>query len=60
MEFKIIAHLVLGLYSTNDSMGMGSEGNKQCNHSFVNMLLANFTMIINLHLVTRNGIVDDQ
>jgi hypothetical protein len=59
MEFWIFAHLVLGLDSTHKGMGTGSKGHKQCNHSFVNMLLANFTTITNLHLVIHNKIAND-
>jgi hypothetical protein len=59
-EFRIIAHLVLGLDSTHDGMGTGSEGQKQCDCSFVNMLLADFATITNLHPVIHNKIADDQ
>jgi hypothetical protein len=59
-EFRIFAHLVLGLDSTHDGMGTGSEGQKQRNRSFVNMLLADFPTITNLHPVIHNEIADDQ
>jgi hypothetical protein len=35
-------------------MGTGSKGHKQRNHSFVNMLLANFSAITNLHPAIHN------
>ncbi len=60
VEFRIFAHLVLGLDSTHDGMGTGSEGQKQCNRSFVNMLLADFATITNLHPVIHNEIADNQ
>ena len=41
-EFRTLAHLVLGLNSTQDSMGTGNKGHKQRDRSFVNMLLADF------------------
>jgi len=47
-EFRIFAHLVLGLDSTHNGMGTGSEEHKQRNHFFVNMLLADFATITNL------------
>jgi hypothetical protein len=40
-------------------MGTGSKGHMQCNHSFVNMLLANFSAITNLHLEIHNKIADN-
>jgi hypothetical protein len=58
-EFRIFAHLVLGLDSTHDGMGTGSEGQKQRNRSFVNMLLADFATITNLHPVIHNKIADN-
>jgi hypothetical protein len=59
-EFQVYACLVLGLDPTNDSMGTGGEGHKQCDHSLVNMLLADFTRITNLHPAIHNEIADDQ
>jgi hypothetical protein len=59
-EFRIFAHLVLRLDSTHKGMGTGSEGHKQRNPSFVNMLLANFAMITNLHPVIHNTIANNQ
>jgi hypothetical protein len=41
-------------------MGTGSKGHKQRNHFFINMLLANFAAITNLHPVIHNQIADDQ
>jgi hypothetical protein len=60
VEFKVFACLVLGLNPTNYSMGTMNKEHKQHNHSFVNMLLADFTMITNLHLVIHNKINNDQ
>jgi hypothetical protein len=59
-QFQVFAFLVLGLDSTNNRMGTGNDGHKQCNHSFVNMLLADFTTTTNLHPVIHNGVKDDQ
>ncbi len=59
-EFRIFAHLVLGLNSTQDSMGTVSGGHRQRDRYYVNMLLADFTMITNLHPVIHNKISDDQ
>jgi hypothetical protein len=58
-EFRIFAHLVLGLDSTHNGTDTGSEGQKQHDHSFVNMLLADFATITDLHLVIHNKIADD-
>jgi hypothetical protein len=58
-EFWIFAHLVLGLDSTHEGMGTGSKGHKQRDHSFINMLLANFAMITNLHPVIHNKIANN-
>jgi hypothetical protein len=41
-------------------MGTGSEGQKQRDCSFVNMLLASFATIANLHPVIHNKIADNQ
>ncbi len=60
VELRIFAHLVLGLDSTHNGMGTGSKGHKQHNRSFVNMLLANFATITNLHLVVHNKIANDR
>ncbi len=57
-DHHVFAHLVFGL--DYGGMGTGSEGHKQRNHSFVNMLLANFSAITNLHLAIHNGIADDR
>ncbi len=57
-DHHVFAHLVLGL--DYGGMGTGSEGNKQRNHSFVNMLLANFSTITNLHPEIHNEIADNQ
>jgi hypothetical protein len=59
-EFQIFAHLVLGLDSTHKGMGTGSKGHKQRDHSFVNMLLADFATITNLHPVIYNKIANNQ
>jgi hypothetical protein len=59
-EFRIFAHLVLGLDSTHDGMGTGSEGQKQRDCSFANMLLADFATITNLHPVIHNKIADNR
>jgi hypothetical protein len=40
-------------------MGTGSEGHKQRDHSFVNMLLADFATITNLHPIIHNEVADD-
>jgi hypothetical protein len=53
-------HPALGLDSTHDSMGTGSKGHMQHNPSFVNMLLAYFSTITNLHPVIHNKIADNQ
>ncbi len=54
----VFAHLVLGL--DYGGMGTRSKGLKQRNHSFINMLLANFFAITNLHPEIHNEIADDQ
>jgi hypothetical protein len=59
-EFQTFAHLVLGLDSTQDSMGTGNKGHKQRDHSFVNMLLADFATITNLHPVISSKIADNR
>ncbi len=56
-DHHVFAHLVLGL--DYGGMGTGSKGHKQHNHFFVNMLLANFSTITNLHLAIHNKIADD-
>ncbi len=59
--FQAFTHLVLGLNSTNESMGTtGSEEHKQRDHFFVNMLLADYTTITNLHPVNHNKSADNQ
>jgi hypothetical protein len=58
-EFWTFAHLVLGLKSTQDTMGTGNKGYKQRDCSFVNMLLADFATITNLHPVISSKIVDN-
>jgi hypothetical protein len=60
VEFQIFACLVLGLDPTNNSMGKGNKGHNQHNHSLVNMLFADFTMITNLNMVIHKGIEDGQ
>jgi hypothetical protein len=57
-DHHVFAHLVPGL--DYGGMGTGSKGHKQRNHSFVNMLLANFSAIINLHPEIYNKIMDDR
>jgi hypothetical protein len=57
-DHHVFAHLVLGL--DYRGMGTGSKGHKQRNHSFVNMLLDDFSTITNLHPAIHNEIVDDQ
>jgi hypothetical protein len=59
-KFRTFAHLVLGLDSTQDSMGTGKEGHTQRGCSFVKMLLADFTTITNLHPVISSEIADDR
>ena len=60
-DTELFAHLVLGLDSAHDSMGTGSKGHKQNDHSYVNnMLLTNYATITNLHLVIHNKIADNQ
>jgi hypothetical protein len=56
-DYQVFAHLVLGL--DYGGMGTGSKGHKQRDHSFVNMLLANFSAITNLHPAIHNEIADD-
>ncbi len=58
-EFWIFAHLVLGLNSAHNSIGTGSKGHKQHNHSYVNMLLNDYATITNLHPVIHNKIADN-
>ncbi len=53
-EFWIFAHLVLGLDSAHNSIGTGSKGHKQRDHSYVNMLLTNYATITNLHPIIDN------
>ncbi len=60
VEFQVFSCVVLGLNSTSNSMGAGNERHKQRNHSFVNMLPADFTTITNLHPVIHNEMEDDQ
>jgi hypothetical protein len=59
-EFRIFAHLVLGLDSAHDSIGTGSKGHKQRDHSYIIMLLIDYAMITNLHPVIHNKIANDQ
>ena len=59
-ELWTLAHLVLGLNSTQDSMGTGNKGHKQCDCSFVNILLADFATNTNLHPVISSKIADDR
>jgi hypothetical protein len=57
-DHHVFAHLLLGL----DYGGMGTgreQGHKQRNHSFVNMLLVNFSAITSLHLAIHNKIADN-
>jgi hypothetical protein len=58
-EYQTFAHLVLGLDSTQNNMGTGNEGHKQCDCSFANMLLSDFATITNLHPVISSAIADD-
>ncbi len=58
-EFWIFGHLVLGLDSAHDSIGTGSKGHKQRDHSYVNMLLTNYASITNLHPVIHNKIANN-
>jgi hypothetical protein len=58
-EFQIFAHLALGLDSAHNSISTGSEGHKQRNHSYVNMLLTDYATITNLHPVIHNKIAHD-
>jgi hypothetical protein len=59
-EYRTFAHLVLGLDSTQDNMGTGNKGHNQRDCSFAKMLLADFTMITNLHPVISSKIGDNQ
>jgi hypothetical protein len=59
-DFWIFAHLVLVLYSTHNGMSKGSKGHVQRNRSFINMFLADYATITNLHPVIHNEIADDQ
>ena len=59
-EFRIFANLVLGLDTTHAGMGTGSEGHKQRDCSYVNMLLTDFTTITNLHPIIHNEIAANQ
>ncbi len=59
-DFWIFAHLVLGLDSTHNGIGTGSKGHVQRDRSFINMFLADFVMITNLHPVIHNQIADNQ
>jgi hypothetical protein len=59
-DFRIFAQLVLGLDSTHDGMGTGSKEHVQRDHSFINMLLADFATITNLHPVIHNEIANDR
>jgi hypothetical protein len=58
-DFRIFDHLVLGLGSTHNGMDTGSKGHMQRDRSFVNMLLADFATITNLHPVIHNKIAGD-
>ena len=55
---RVFAHLILGL--DYGGMDTGSKEHKQCKHVFVNMLLANFSAITNLHPAIHNEIADNQ
>ncbi len=57
-DYRVFVHLVLGL--DYGGMGTGSEGHKQCSHSFVDMLLTNYSAIANLHPAIHNKIVDNR
>jgi hypothetical protein len=57
-DHRVFAHLVLWL--DYGGMGTGSKWDKQRNHSFVNMLLADFFAITNLHPSIHNEIADNQ
>jgi hypothetical protein len=59
-EFRIFAHLVLGIDSAHDSIGTGSKGHKQGDRSYINMLLTDYATIANLHPVIHNEIADDR
>jgi hypothetical protein len=58
-EFWIFAQLVLGLDSAHDSLGTGSKGHKQRDHSYINMLLTNYATITNLHPAIHNKIANN-
>jgi hypothetical protein len=58
-EFWSFSILVLGIDSTHDGMGTESNGHKQRDHSYVNMLLTDLAMITNLHPVIQNKIAND-
>ena len=47
-------------YATHAGMGIGSEGHKQRDRSYVNMLLTDFETITNLHPVIHNKIFNDR
>jgi hypothetical protein len=53
----VFVHFFLGL--DYGGMGTGSKEHKQRNHSFVNMLLPNFSAITNLHPAIHNKIAED-
>jgi hypothetical protein len=59
-DFCIFAYLSLGLDSTQDGMGTGSKGHVQRGRSLINMLLADFATITNLHPVIHNEIANDR
>ena len=59
-EFRIFANFVLGLDTTHVGMGTGCEEHKQRGRSYVNMVLADFAMITNLHPVIHNEIAPNQ
>ncbi len=59
-EFWIFANLVLGLDATYAGMGVRNEGHKQRDRFYVNMLLADFATITNLHPVIHNKIADNR
>jgi hypothetical protein len=57
-DHHVFMHLVLGL--DYGGMGKGSKGHKQRDHSFVNMLLTNFSAITNLHPTIHNKIANNE
>ena len=59
-EYRTFTHLVLGLDPTQDTIGTGNERYKRHDHSFANMLLADYVTITNLHPVISNEIAGDR